>query len=106
MKSVLVQKGLNVTSMDDSLIDEINQAVDDFNLLVQERHTAGQIEYGTFTFLGNDVVRMMLEELADTVNYATMQGIKLLILQKRLEADQIPLGIKAFKGTKDVGWKK
>jgi hypothetical protein len=80
--------------------------------LCQERYAEGAKRYGQLTFLENDVVRMMLEELADTANYCQMQAVKLMILQERLEAGMQQeglvagdkLGFEAFKGTKDVGW--
>lgn len=90
-----------------------------FDKLCQERHDAGAKEYGVFTFLENDVVRMMAEELADTANYCRMQFIKLMLLQNMLEGElaeklgegtegvydaDIAIGIKSFKGTRDVGW--
>ena len=85
-----------------------------FDQLCQERHLAGQEEYGKLTFLGNDVVRMMIEELADTANYCRYQAVKLLLLQEYLEqelvdelgegTEEITLGIKAFKGVGEVGW--
>ena len=89
-----------------------------FDELCQERHEKGQFEYGQFTFLENDVVRMMIEELADTVNYCRYQAIKLLLLQEALELHlagvglvpdgqtEITLGVQAFKGTGEVGWGK
>lgn len=89
-----------------------NQFAKEFFELRTKRHEAGAAEYGAFTFLGNDVVRMMMEELADTANYCEMQFIKLRFLQDALEEDQkgkvnkdgeITLGLKAFKGTK-AGW--
>lgn len=61
------------------------------------------------------MVRMMLEELADTANYCRMQSIKLLILQQAVEADlsdladkegEITIGVKAFKGAGEIGWNK
>jgi hypothetical protein len=48
------------------LLSEISK---EFADLRQRRHEAGKAEYGELTFLGNDVVRMMCEELADTANY-------------------------------------
>jgi hypothetical protein len=92
---------------------------DSFDKLCQERHLAGQKEYGALTFIGNDVVRMMAEELADTANYCRYQFIKLMMLQEALEAqlsgteealDQFKV-VKdtltdSFKGTSQTGWKK
>jgi hypothetical protein len=88
-----------------------------FTTLMAERHEAGAEEYGQLTFLGNDVVRMMLEELADVANYCRMQAVKLMVLQDTLEQEMrergistesadIEIGFAAFKGTKDVGWKR
>lgn len=90
------------------LVDLIKQASDQFDTLCQERHKAGQAEYGSFTFLENDVVNMMLEELADTANYCRYQFIKLAILQN-LVADELgddadDIGMGSFKGVGDVGW--
>ena len=83
-----------------------------FDTLCQDRHNEGQKEYGALTFLGNDVVRMMIEELADAANYARYQAIKLMILQDALEEelkDKNVEGVEAkfepFKGTSEVGWK-
>ena len=93
----------------------LNQAAATFDKLCQERHQEGAQEYGEITFLGNDVVRMLLEELADTANYCKMQAVKLIILQSRMEGEVLPkvsdqnngevqLGWQAFKGTKETGW--
>lgn len=86
----------------------------EFDRLAQERHLVGAKEYGVISFLGNDVMRMMMEELADTANYCRMQFIKLMMLQQMLEEDpniiQEPLNFGAdkgsFKGTGDAGWQK
>jgi len=99
------------------LAQMVNQFAATFHELCRERHEHGQSEYGELTFLGNDVTRMLIEELADTVNYCTMQAVKLMMLESRFEAEVLPrleegklatseLGFQAFKGTKDVGWNK
>lgn len=101
------------------LAEYLNEKADDFDRLCQQRHEAGEKEYGSITFLGNDVIRMMLEELADTANYCKMQGIKLLMLQEQLEQDprlrefqseegeeDLQIGFDSFKGVKDIGWGK
>lgn len=82
-----------------------------FDKLTQERHEAGAKEYGVVTFLGNDVMRMMMEELADTANYCRMQFIKLMMLQHILEedprvVDTLGEGANGFKGTGETGWHK
>ena len=67
--------------------------VNEFNDLRKKRHEIGQEKYGELTFLGNDVVRMMLEELADVANYVEYQAAKLLLLQRALESDPRILAI-------------
>lgn len=93
------------------LVMLMKTASDRFDQLCQERHVAGAAEYGAFTFLENDVVNMMLEELADTANYCRYQFIKLMILQDLIAQDLQDkgqevqdLGIGSFKGVGDVGW--
>lgn len=87
-----------------------------FDELCQRRHEAGAAEYGQFTFIGNDVVRMMAEELADTANYCRMQFVKLMFLQEvlvdqlgdqpfQMNGQDITIGSQSFKGTKG-GWKE
>lgn len=95
------------------LAEMMNEYSVAFEQLRQTRHEEGAAEYGVFTFLGNDVIRMMAEELADTANYCRMQFIKLMMLNNALVAEleeaqgeaKIDLGAQAFKGTK-TGWKK
>ena len=97
------------------LSEMMKDASESFDKLCQERHDAGAKEYGVFTFMANDVVRMMAEELADTANYCRMQFIKLMILQKVLEADldaretadddgNFTIGVRAFRGAGETGW--
>lgn len=100
----------------DQIIDILTEGEVLFNQLCEERHLEGQKKYGEFTFLENDVIRMTMEELADTSNYCRMQFMKLHLLQKVIAeqtegffADgkqEMTIGVTAFKGTKDVGWKK
>jgi hypothetical protein len=82
--------------------------------MLVERAQAGAEKYGEFAFLGNDVVRMAMEEIADMMNYGEMQFIKLYILQRYLEQQIAPLqdsngdlgiGFDSFKGTTE-GWNK
>lgn len=84
-----------------------------FDNLTMERHKAGAEEYGYLSFLENDVVRMMAEELADTANYCRMQFIKLMIMNDFIletvkehadEDGNITLGVKAFRGAGGAGW--
>ena len=115
MKSDLLQKGKSEMSNKQEQIDlayKINKAVEQFWALVNQRYEDGAKEYGHLTFLDNDVVRMMLEEFADVVNYCMMASVKLLILQEAMEEalgeepEGVTMGVQAFKGTKDVGWSK
>jgi len=98
------------------IAEKLNRLATEFDELCITRHEIGAKEYGPFTFLGNDVVRMMLEELADTANYCRYQAIKLLLLQGLLEEDpkiaaaadsdgDITIGVESFRGTSE-GWKK
>ena len=89
-----------------------------FDELCQTRHEEGAKEYGVLTFAGNDVIRMMMEELADASNYMRYQFIKLMVLQGALEEELAERGIseipfkgmtasfQGFKGTGEFGWKK
>ena len=84
---------------------------DRFAELRRQRHLTGQTEYGEFTFLENDMIRMMLEELADAMNYMEMHAVKLMMLHEQMEQTTFaehPTGVEivfqSFKGTKDVGW--
>ena len=89
------------------VVEKLQEYAVMFDQLCIVRHEAGQEEYGQFTFLENDIIRMMCEELADTANYARYQFIKLMILQERL-AEQLSenqeqleqLGINTFRGTR------
>lgn len=98
------------------LTEIVNELGEEFDALCQERHNIGADKYGPLTWMENDVVRMMIEELADTANYCRYQSVKLMLLQKQLEIqlageftpdadDNISIGVKAFRGTKE-GWKK
>jgi hypothetical protein len=99
--------------MADDMAKLLQGASEDFDRLCQERHEQGQKEYGAFTFMGNDVIRMMAEELADTANYCRYQYMKLMILQEALITqigDQPKpvedLGLGSFKGVGEAGWDK
>jgi hypothetical protein len=100
------------------LVDIMNEFGKEFEQLRTARHEHGQKEYGKFTFLENDIIRMMCEELADTANYCQYQYVKLRMLQDLLEEQlgaqgffkegqeaQINIGAAAFQGT-GVGWQR
>jgi hypothetical protein len=101
----------------EDLIEFIHQCSKEFDTLCQKRHEKGQEEYGQFTFLANDVIRMMAEELADVSNYARYHFVKLMFMQQILEdklqetgqvsdSGDITIGVQAFRGTGDIGWVK
>src|SRR3954454_11289408 len=96
-----------VSEEDKILADQISRASLLFDEMCMRRHTLGAEEYGMFTFLENDVMRMLLEELIDVSNYARMQFIKFILLQENLEEILGPekLGAQAFKAT-GAGWKQ
>jgi hypothetical protein len=86
---------------------EINELAEMFDGLCVHRHERGSEEYGPIAFLDNDVVRMMVEELADLANYARMEAVKLMMMERRVQeagidpSDQI--GAQAFRGVGE-GW--
>lgn len=98
----------------EALVDKINEITQQWDKLCLERHEAGAAEYGLFTFLGNDVIRMMAEELADTANYCRMQFIKIMLLGEYLAGDldergitgAVTIGLTSFKGTGETGWSR
>lgn len=103
-------------SEEEVLIASITRLSAQYDDLCQARHEMGAKEYGSVTFLGNDVIRMMAEELADTSNYCRMQFIKIMFLQELLEANleglgfvndegNVSMGVNAFKGTGE-GWNR
>ncbi len=98
-----------------AFVDAIATYARQFDELCQERHNAGMVEYGKFTFLENDIIRMMMEELADTSNYCRMQFIKLMLLQEALGeeladkpevSEDLGIGVGSFKGAGQVGWNR
>jgi hypothetical protein len=62
----------------------MSQAAADFLDMAHERHEAGATEYGKFKFLENDTLDMLVEELADIVNYCTYTAVKVRLLQRFL----------------------
>lgn len=81
-----------------------------FEEMCRQRHETGELDYGHNTFIANDTLQMLLEELVDTSNTARYTFVRLLILNERLvnemEGQGVEvLGAQAFKGTGE-GWKK
>jgi hypothetical protein len=65
-------------------LDRLNELSREFDVACKERLVAGAAEYGEFAFLGNDVLRMLYEELFDLANYAKMKFMKLRLLEDEL----------------------
>lgn len=86
------------------MVEEVNQLSALFDEMCQQRHDEGKVEYGALTWLENDVVRMMLEEMIDIANYCRFQFIKLLLMKGELDSQVPELGAGAFIGT-GSGWK-
>jgi hypothetical protein len=70
--------------------DDIMQLATEFDDFCRTRAEAGAETYGPTAFIGNDIITMMLEEIADLSNYARFQYIKLRILQKAFESASSP----------------
>jgi hypothetical protein len=79
-----------------------------FDDLCAHRAEVGAREYGPMAFMTNDIMRMMIEELADTANYCKLQAVKLLAINNAL-VDSLgtdsELKDQEFKGTGE-GWNK
>lgn len=103
----------------DWLENELIKYSEAFDNMSQQRFENGAQEYGPVTFLGNDVIKMMMEELVDTSNYCRMQFVKLGLLQEMLSSDEniqrlatvddennVTIGIKSFKGVSEMDWKR
>jgi hypothetical protein len=54
-----------------------------FDSLCQERHLQGESEYGHLTFLENNTIAMLLEELIDAANYARYTFISIVLAAQR-----------------------
>lgn len=99
------------TESPQEFIAKVNNYLALFSELCAQRQEDGEKEYGSFTWLENDVIRMMAEELADTTNYCRFQFAKLMILQEslmkeihdKLGDEAATLGVDSFKGVKK-GW--
>lgn len=68
--------------------EDVNEASKMFDEMCQERLAIGAEEYGPMAFLDNDVLNMLVEELLDMANYARMQVMKILLINKLLN-DQV-----------------
>jgi hypothetical protein len=62
--------------------DDVMKLAEEFDDFCRSRAEEGAAEYGPVAFLGNDVITMMMEEIADISNYCRFQFVKLRILQE------------------------
>ena len=65
--------------------DKVSKLENDFIGLIESRARTGAEEYGEFTFMKNNTFDMMIEELADIVNYCRFTYIKLRIFQEEVQ---------------------
>lgn len=110
-------KGIRIELPSAEFVASIEQAEGMFDRMCAERMEKGRTDYGALAFLGNDVVRMLMEELVDIANYSRMQFVKLAILQGQFEdllvekgvtpteAGDIGIGFNSFKGVGE-GWQR
>jgi hypothetical protein len=89
--------------LDPALKATVQELSDLFDRTCQERHEKGSEEYGQLTYLENDTVGMLLEELADAANYARYTFIRIALLARSAGVDmnegrghKINLGPDAF----------
>lgn len=69
--------------------DETMRELDDalrmeFEILCAKRARVGAEEYGQFKYLGNDMYKMIIEELADMANYIRFLYVKIRLHQANL----------------------
>jgi hypothetical protein len=79
-----MKEGEGTHSEQEDLAEQLNRLAIAFERLTADRHETGAAEYGSFTFLEADTLDMLLEELADIVNYARYTAIKVMLLQNYL----------------------
>jgi hypothetical protein len=63
----------------------IERLAREFDELCNSRMQFGQEKYGEFTWLQAPTFDMMLEEMADWVNYTRMCAVKMRLIQQYLE---------------------
>lgn len=83
----------------------MNELSAEFDSLCVKRHVEGQKKYGTFSFLGKDMMEEAIAELIDGSNYLRYQFIKLRMIQMMLAkdpsiaalGDEVTLGAQSFR---------
>lgn len=66
------------------LTQTVNQLSAEFNQLCQQRHIDGAQKYGSFSFLGKNMIQEAGAELADLCNYARYCYIKLRLMELQI----------------------
>lgn len=66
--------------------EELQDYVNEFVAMCQQRHEMGAVKYGPVNFLKIDSLQMAIEEVVDLANYAMYTYIKLRILQGKWKA--------------------
>jgi hypothetical protein len=75
-----------------------------FDQMTIDRHIKGQVEYGAYTFLGDNknLIEEAMEELADSANYLRYLFAKLhilnTVLSDALSGTEVPIGPSAMQG--------
>jgi hypothetical protein len=75
----------------------------EFDARTVERHERGEQKYGSFKWIGTDLVEELCQELLDTANYARYHFIKLRLLQMFLEQDERISGLGNGSGDIAIG---
>lgn len=90
--------------MSELTAEELQDYVNEFVAMCQQRHEMGAEKYGPVNFLRVDSLQMAIEEVVDLANYAMYTFIKLRILQGKWQASAggddvtIVLGRQGFIG--------
>lgn len=84
----------------------IQQANEEFDRRVQERHDAGAEKYGPFTFFEKNTVEESMQEVLDLANYARYTFIKLWLMNEALDRalgdDPVTVGEGFFSGKPNI----
>lgn len=89
----------------DPLAEYLQHKANDFMQLCQDLQD-GKTGEEVFGFLEQDVIHLMMEELARTANLCREQFIKLAVLQDQLEDKLNTLGLADEQGDLQIGWPK
>lgn len=87
---------------DDITPQQLEALATEFDNLANSRMKFGQEKYGNFTWLEAPTIQMILEELADQMNYTRFTAVKIMLVANWL-ADQIgdepdaPMGNEGFQ---------